>query len=152
MTDAETKRLIAMLAAAYRTSLDPHTLAVYTPMLNELQNPETAEAAVGLLIRESAWFPSVSEIRDAYKRTAEYQPKPPALDEPALSEEQRLSNVDRARALTDRMDAHIKERLERWQGPRTPIPDDPKHPIWTDNPDTAPKPVPVMEEGKEAAA
>lgn len=146
MTDAETKRLIAMLAAAYRTTIDPHTLAVYTPILDELQNPEIAEAAVGLLIRESAWFPSISEIRDAYKRTAEYQPKPLALDEAPLTEEQRQSNVQRAQALTDRMAGHMAERLERWQGPRAPIPDDPKHPIWTDNPGTAPKPVPVMEE------
>ena len=61
------EKALATLQAAYRTRLDPATIDVYTSALADLKDPGRVLRAVQSLLASSTRFPSIAEVREAYR-------------------------------------------------------------------------------------
>lgn len=101
MDRSQAEILLARLVAAYpRERLEEANIELYAERLERLRDFETAYRAVDLLIDGSPRFPTVAEIRTAYKRERRDQP---ALPLPPMTEAERQENLRMAREMARRV-------------------------------------------------
>lgn len=98
----EVSRLIAAFPSTKATD---STASVYVEALVGLQYPKALHEAVDALIAGERWLPTVSLVRETYRAVVERH-RPRALPEAPISEEQRVENVARFKAMT----AHLAAR------------------------------------------
>lgn len=92
MTHAETAKLMAVLATAYRTAtIDDRTIALYAQHLADLDYDDCQDA-IGQIIQASQFFPTVAEIRSQVRENTDPlgwfqvfgRPDPERLDDDAV--------------------------------------------------------------------
>lgn len=99
MNKQQSARLVGAISAAHPTKNIPaETVVVYASMLADLEF-ETAEQAVARCLRTITYWPSIAEIKDAYRAIVMDKqralPPPSEPDVPALERQRNLAQINR---------------------------------------------------------
>jgi len=107
VNNSDAIEIVARLCAAYPwMTISAETVDVYVHHLVRLSDADAARTAIDVIIERDHRFPSVSAIRDTYAVARRWTSRR-ALPEPALTDAERVANVERIRGIASRVNRSI---------------------------------------------